>query len=417
MKKHIKLIIFVIVFFITIGDIGVIAEKQGLTNTALYSSEEEYARNFSEDLYKFFRYGEAKVFSYKRSNIVNAYLNSKKSVLNEVSDLYCLDKKPISLKSEVLKRVKQSGTTIYVVNIRSEFLYSSDTSGESSGEALNIIVKCSDVNGTFTIENVFDGIGGVNIAIWPTLYEKYSNEAVLNLERLENGTLNNKGNIEDLKIQKDKEIDEIKKQFYEEIKLAEKESQNQKKEIKTKSLSKMFNKTGAVNYARRNFNKDSPESGGAGVHYQDFSKFKYSYDCTNFTSHCMLAGGARPDKPGWYYQDMDHKSESWSGATKFNKYFTVRKSVKLWGTSNPYSPFLARTNPLFAAGDFIQVYDGETFVHSTIITGSYTFDNRGKSYVGAKVTGRTSSRSNNNNMAIKDVLPGIAKYLLKVKGI
>ena len=95
-----------------------------------------------------------------------------------------------------------------------------------------------------------------------------------------------------------------------------------------------LNYTAIKNWARQNFNKANPSSGGSGVPYYDFSKIKNNYDCTNFVSHALLAGGAKPYKPsgatgiigtGWYYTNLDNRSSS----TGFRDGSTAQKNYAL----------------------------------------------------------------------------------------
>lgn len=68
--------------------------------------------------------------------------------------------------------------------------------------------------------------------------------------------------------------------------------------------------------------------------YYDFSKIKNNYDCTNFVSHALLAGGAKPYKPsgatgiigtGWYYTNLDNRSSSWSGVSYLYSFLTSNR--------------------------------------------------------------------------------------------
>lgn len=46
------------------------------------------------------------------------------------------------------------------------------------------------------------------------------------------------------------------------------------------------------NWARHNYDKSSPTSSTLSVSYYDFSQISGTFDCTNFASHALLAGGA-----------------------------------------------------------------------------------------------------------------------------
>ena len=67
--------------------------------------------------------------------------------------------------------------------------------------------------------------------------------------------------------------------------------------VQAKASYKWLNDAKIKTWVRNNFNKQNPSSGGKGVPYYDFSKISGNYDCTNFVSHALLAGGANVYKP------------------------------------------------------------------------------------------------------------------------
>lgn len=419
MKCLKRMLFFFIICILIFTNFGALAKGKGPTKSQVAITEQEYVRQFAQDIYQYFRFGLEDVFTYKTSKLVNEYLKSKKNVLDTVSEMYGLAKDELNVKTEVIRKIEQGEFNCYVVNIQARFLYKDDS--EEAGEGLDIAVKCSNINGEITIENVFDGIGGVNINIWPSIYEKYGNDLAYYLSKNEDLTISNKCSIRDLETQKELELKKIKEVYEEEMKYVNNDAKNSflnNKSTDTRASKASFNKSAVVKYARNNFNKASPNSGRRGIKYIDFSEYVGEYDCTNFTSHCFLAGGARPDGK-WYCKSDKKRSKQWSSATSFYHYFIEKRTRGLRGISYNYYPFLARTAPNFELGDFIQYGNssGKKFSHSTIITGLYTFDNKGKVYLRAKVTGRTSKRSNNDNAKAEDVLPALTKFVLRVKGI
>lgn len=86
-----------------------------------------------------------------------------------------------------------------------------------------------------------------------------------------------------------------------------------------------LNKVAIVNWAKYNALATDIKSGNSNQvpEYYDFSNMSGNYDCTNFASHAILAGGApmynNDDKSsGWYYVDAitGNYSHSWSGVPK-----------------------------------------------------------------------------------------------------
>ncbi|MDO0826065.1 amidase domain-containing protein [Desulfosporosinus nitroreducens] len=165
-------------------------------------------------------------------------------------------------------------------------------------------------------------------------------------------------------------------------------------------------------YARNNYNKQKPASGNGSVPYYDFSLISGNWDCTNFVSHALLAGGATVydtgksgiSGTGWYYRDMNNRSSSWSGVINLYDFVTTNTTKGPGGTSAIYS-----TSPgSNRIGDIIQFHNGSVWIHSTVVTGTYPLDDR----VGALVTGRSANGHYNDNTKASDVYPGYAKRIL-----
>lgn len=150
------------------------------------------------------------------------------------------------------------------------------------------------------------------------------------------------------------------------------------------------------NWARNNYNATLPTSSTSSVPYYDFSNISGAYDCTNFVSHALLAGGAtRYDKgksgiqgvDQWYFRSTANRSSSWSGVNELYSFLT-----RLNPSDTSKGPFavtkeLSYTNAY--VGDIVQGYNGSTWRHSTVVTRN---ENQ-KVYV----TGRTAPNVYNDN--------------------
>lgn len=150
------------------------------------------------------------------------------------------------------------------------------------------------------------------------------------------------------------------------------------------------------NWARDNYNKNDPVSSSSSVPYYDFSEIPGAYDCTNFVSHALLAGGATLHDKGqsgitgsdqWYYRDLSNRSSSWSGVNELYQFLTRSNP----GNSNkgPYGTEKALTYANAYTGDIVQGHNGTRWRHSTVVT---KFEN-GKVYV----TGGTADGVYNDN--------------------
>lgn len=175
-----------------------------------------------------------------------------------------------------------------------------------------------------------------------------------------------------------------------------------------------FNKNAIVNYARNNYNKTSPVSGNGVVPYYDFSQISGNWDCTNFVSHALLAGGATVydtggtgiSATGWYYRNLSNRSSSWSGVQPFHTFITTNQTKGPSGVSSAYS--IKRGS--FTTGDVLQFHNGSIWRHSTIITGY--IDNW--EFWEALVTGRSAPNQFNNNQKASDIYPGHSKRTISL---
>ena len=149
-------------------------------------------------------------------------------------------------------------------------------------------------------------------------------------------------------------------------------------------------------WARRNYNATSPTSSTTSVPYYDFSNISGAYDCTNFVSHALLAGGAtRYDKgkngiqgvDQWYFRNTANRSSSWSGVNELYSFLT--RSNPSDTSKGPFAVTkeLSYTNAY--VGDIVQGYNGSIWRHSTVVTRN---ENQ-KVYV----TGRTAPGVYNDN--------------------
>lgn len=157
-------------------------------------------------------------------------------------------------------------------------------------------------------------------------------------------------------------------------------------------------------YAYDNASKVSPSSGDGITPYYDFSLITGNHDCTNFISHCLLAGGASKNVSanGWYYNTLSDRTPSWSNVTYLHN-FLVRDSSTRGpkGVSSEYPAGNSLTS-LYSScriGDLIQIkYKGASnYGHSTIVTG------KNLSQTTILITSRTSQNSYNKSAVLTKV--------------
>lgn len=155
-------------------------------------------------------------------------------------------------------------------------------------------------------------------------------------------------------------------------------------------------RTDIRDWARNNYNKDDPTSSSSSVPYYDFSELDGAWDCTNFASHALLAGGATLHDDGgsgitgtdqWYYRSSANRSSSWAGVNQLYQFLTRSNP----GNSNkgPYGTLKTLSYANAFLGDIVQGHNGTIWRHSTVVT---KFENS-KVYV----TGRTGDGAYNDN--------------------
>ena len=83
-------------------------------------------------------------------------------------------------------------------------------------------------------------------------------------------------------------------------------------------------------YAYDNASKVSPSSGDGITPYYDFSLITGNHDCTNFISHCLLAGGASKNVSanGWYYNTLSDRTPSWSNVNYLHIFLVHNSSTR-----------------------------------------------------------------------------------------
>ncbi|WP_427181598.1 amidase domain-containing protein [Paenibacillus sp. TC-CSREp1] len=188
-----------------------------------------------------------------------------------------------------------------------------------------------------------------------------------------------------------------------------------------------LNKSSIANYAKNNKSKDQPSSGGAGVSYYDFSQIANNWDCTNFVSHALLAGGAIQydtnntgiSSTGWYYRNLSNRASSWSGVPNLYNFLVSNTTKGPSGNGITYSTFKynANTGYPYQVGDVLQFYLSGSYNnwrHSTIITGYY--ETNTNLVLGALVTGRSAKNIYNDNQKAEEVYPGESKRVIKLTG-
>lgn len=134
---------------------------------------------------------------------------------------------------------------------------------------------------------------------------------------------------------------------------------------------KQYNRQDVIEYANIWAYKRNPK-------YYNFDSI--GGDCTNFVSQCIYAGSKvmNYNKYGWYYNNANDKSASWTGVEYLYNFLINNKSV------GPVGEISQKVE----IGDIVQLsFDGVKFTHSLVIVriekekifiASHTFDSYGR---------------------------------------
>lgn len=191
-------------------------------------------------------------------------------------------------------------------------------------------------------------------------------------------------------------IDE--REFYENLQTVSDDSwalinENEINSLNVRTSTTSWNRSAIKTYATNNANKDTPSSGNSSqASYYDFSEITGAYDCTNFASHCMLAGGASENRSTWYYDSLSNRTASWSGVNYFYNFITSNSGAGPQADEIPFNYNCPYQYINWEDGDIVQIqyatYGQPGFGHSTIVTGKHYTS--GYPLYSPKITYRTS---------------------------
>ncbi len=403
MKKHLKIGIKILIL---IGMMVVLSSNHySIANSiGLAQNRTEYIEGFIVDFYRNQDLAEDNDLSkYEINEDLQNYLFGKVKVINYNTAVNRTEKTNYEVKPELMEEefINELYYLKFAVRVKFKYIGVEEESGYS--EELEVLLKEED-NG-YVIEDFYTRLNGYDSFI-------RGEEDDLKSGAYQKSSLLNNNEI---KVKQQKLMDNIDKVYKEEnraVEAKEKEEIIQNMGIQASSL----NKSAIKNYARNNFNKINPSSGNGVVPYYDFSAISGNYDCTNFVSHALLAGGATVynngnPASGWYYVNLSNRSYSWSGVPNLYDFLINNSTKGPSGAHQNYFTFHEASAYPFVDGDILQFHNGTVWRHSTIITGFYQASTN---YLGALVTGRTSPTSNNDNQKAADIYIGNSKRVIKL---
>lgn len=317
------------------------------------------------------------------------YKNYKNKELDISYSKYNVIVKPVDIE----KWVKKGNTLSFSLQVITRFFYmNSDVESEES-IVLEITVS-KDKQGNILItrcsQSLYSDVDEIKY------YDMLSKKENVDKWLMDNFEVS-KNEIEEAKKSKEEDLKEYKYDV--------------KNDIETFGINTSFDRQSIANWARNNYDRIYPSSSSSYVPYYDFSSISGNYDCTNFVSHALLAGGFSMNDKGysgiqgtnqWYFRSIKNRSTSWSGVSQLYVFLT-RKSNLFTGPSATEKKFSYNNSYL---GDVIQVYyRGSGWGHSVIVT---KFRNGI-----VLVTGRTAPNWYNNNIEARGM--GSSQRLLHLE--
>lgn len=181
-----------------------------------------------------------------------------------------------------------------------------------------------------------------------------------------------------------------------------------------------LDKSAMVRWAVQNCKRAVPMSGNPSVlkEYFDFSVISQSYDCTNFVSNAILAGGSPMSisasaSQGWYFLSLSRRSHSWSGVASLYDFLISNRKRGPAGVAVDYED-LSDGSDKYGLGDIIQFFNSSVWRHTVVITGfrRLSWENR----LEPLVTGRTAPGIYNLNQPQSTIYPGLARRIIRLTG-
>lgn len=335
-------------------------------------------------------------------DISKEYLNTKVAVFNHNNTINNIHKTNYDIEFILLDKTMVQRKTLLKFQAISTWNYLDDLEEESSqSREIHILFDENiDSNKIVDIYSPFDSFDEV---------ERGEFLDILNTQNGINSIMDM--DLDELELKYKDKIDYSYKEQIEQISSNSIENNN--------SIQSTVNRSAIVSYARNNYSRSSPNSGNGVVPYYDFSQLTGNYDCTNFVSHSLLAGGVPVlnngnPSTGWYYVSLNNRSHSWSGVVPFHN-VTITRSIVPTRSSKSYTVNHIGVNNWYL-GDVIQFHNGSIWRHSAVVTSTYNFKVGGIDAIGARVTGRTSRTSNNNNQRVEEIYPGNSKRVISFGG-
>lgn len=386
----------------TVGNTTMLSAEQKIEDNLL-SKSFDTADSFVQNYYMaIFNKADCDFLSLIKSKNLFDYLSTKIKWLSSIS----ADKENIKISTELLEQEITQSSINLCLNVQVNFNYVGNTTKSGLERCVQIVLS-NDCNpqilDVFINDNVDDYFRGDADLMSATYECSYWYDDALSLDVV--------SDISDIAETETISTDILRSNFSETAALDE---SNIELKVSASSTITTTQRNRIVNYALANCDVDNPVSGNSTLisKYYDFSQITDNYDCTNFTSHCLLAGGAKFNETkntGWYYKSMSDRTPAWSSVKSFHDFISNNSGSGPQAKIKSFTIYCPMSQMSCELGDIVQIdkgIDGK-YDHNVVVTDFYKYNNY--SYV-AMVSGRSGSSSGlshwtDNNEVYDEVYP------------
>lgn len=361
------------------------------------------------------QYSEIDISKYIDNEFLEEYILNKVKAKTYRKIIYGKDEiENLKISYDFISKASEGNEMYYTIYSNISFNYKGADFESGYGQDIRIVVKKEDEQYKIKDFYMYDDDYDMELRSYEL---NMSNAKIIHIKELNRETILKQRELNEKIF---KFYDNIKNESYDETK---QEDNNDNTSIKSSLHS--LNKSSMVSWANTNYKKSNPTSGNSSLSsYYDFSNISGNYDCTNFVSHSILAGGSNIyqtntsgiSSTGWYYKGINNRSSSWSGVQNLYNFLVNNTTKGPVGYKISYTNIYAPSgNFPYKAGDILQFHNGSIWRHSTLIVG-YIEVSGSTTNLEAIVTGRSSSGSYNYKQRQSSIYSGNSRRVIVMKG-
>lgn len=377
----------------TIEDSTSLYSTQSIENDAAYKIADSFVRDYYTAICG---KGDSKFLSSIKSKNLIDYLTTKIEWLSSIS----VDKENIIISTNLLKEDRTQSSIKLYLGVKLSYNYVGSTTTSEFERCIQIVLSDNNVPQILdviindNVDDYFRGETDIMSAEYDSSYWANDTLSLITVSNIMNVAETEKANIgvstELLTTSSSLIGDETKRA------------------ASTSSTITAIQRNKIASYALANCDVVSPVSGNSALipQYFDFSQYNGNYDCTNFTSHCLLAGGAKFNETpntGWYYRSASNRTPAWSGVRYFYNFISSNTGDGPQAEIKSLTAYCPMNQMTCELGDIIQIDKGKdgSYNHNVVVTGFYSYSSYSNN---AMISGRSGSSSGLSKWFDKNVI-------------